>query len=101
MINCYNISAPRSLVETSLYYNSENPGVVAADNNFSNEDKWAAYNNKVDGYVTTPNGSLKKYNYKTTRVTVVSTDMPSDTRYPKLRKNKIDYDKLPKNESSL
>ena len=79
----------------------ENPGVVAADNNFSTNDKWVYYNNNVDGYVTTPNGSLKKYDYRTTKVTVVSTNMPSDTKYPKLRKNKIDFDKLPKNEPSL
>ena len=79
----------------------EDPGIVASDNNFSTDDKWVYYNNKVDGYVSTPNGSLKKYNYKTTKVSVISTDMPSDTKYPKLRKNKIDFDKLPKNEPSL
>ena len=44
---------------------------------------------------------LKKYNYKTKKVNVINTDMPSDTKYPKLRKNKIDFDKLPKNEPSL
>ena len=79
----------------------ENPGVVAADNNFSGTDIDLYDANRVDGYVTTPDGSLKKYNYKTKKVNVINTDMPSDTKYPKLRKNKIDFDKLPKNEPSL
>ncbi|HMT75834.1 MAG TPA: DUF4329 domain-containing protein, partial [Chitinophagaceae bacterium] len=73
----------------------------ASDNNFSNGDMWVYVEKRVNGYVTTPNGSLKKYNYKTRQTTTLSTEMPSDTRYPKLRKNKIDFDKLPKNEPSL
>lgn len=79
----------------------ESPGVVAADNNFSNIDKWSNYKKKIDGYLTTPDGSLKKYNYRTAKTSDISTDMPSDPKYPKIRKNNIDPFKLPKNEPSV
>lgn len=63
---------------------------------------WSNINNKIDGYLTIPDGSLKKYDYKTRRqMPPVSTDMSSDPKYPKLRKNPIDPFILPKNEPSV
>jgi hypothetical protein len=65
------------------------------NNNFSNRDKWNSYNLKVDSYVTTPDGSLKKYDPKTAKTTVVSTNLPSDPKDPD-RKNNIDPTDIPK-----
>jgi RHS repeat-associated protein len=78
-----------------------NPGEVEADNNFSSLDKWSNYNKRIDGYLTTPDGSLKKYEYRTARTVIISIKMPSDPKYPKLRKNNIDPGILPKNEPSI
>ena len=53
----------------------------------------------MDGYVSTPNGSLLKYDYKVRKPKEISTKMPSDTYYPAdKRKNKLDFDKFPKGE---
>ncbi|MDE5986807.1 MAG: DUF4329 domain-containing protein, partial [Prevotella sp.] len=48
--------------------------------------------NKVqrDSFITTPNGSLKKYEHRTGKVTLISTDMPSDYNDPD-RKNNRSY----------
>ncbi|WP_255493765.1 DUF4329 domain-containing protein [Myroides sp. WP-1] len=56
------------------------------NNEFSNKDKWNAYDDKVDSYVATPDGSLLKYDYKTTEVSVISTSLQSDPKDP-MRKN--------------
>ena len=64
------------------------------NNEFSNKDKWNSYNLKVDGYVATPDGSLKKYDPNTAKTTVVSTELPSDPKDPD-RKNKNDPTDLP------
>ena len=46
------------------------------------------YNLKeVDGYVATPNGSLRKYDYKTGEVMIISEQMPSDKNDPKRLNN--------------
>ena len=58
------------------------------NNNFSPADKDYAKNHKENGYVATPNGSLKKYTLKTQKVTTLSTNLPSDPKDPD-RKNKI------------
>jgi RHS repeat-associated protein len=52
------------------------------NNDFSSSDKWYSYNHGIDGYVVTPDGSLKKYDVETTNVSTVSTDMPSDPNDP-------------------
>jgi len=70
------------------------------DNNFSNADKWSNIKKKMDGYLTTPNGSLKKYDYKTREQTTISTDLPSDPN-DTTRQNKIDPVNLPKDEPKV
>jgi hypothetical protein len=62
------------------------------NNDFSSADKWYSYNHEIDGYVATPDGSLKKYNVETTKTTTVSTYMPSDPNDPgrKNENNPID-----------
>jgi RHS repeat-associated protein len=62
------------------------------NNEFSNKDKWNSYNLKVDSYVTTPNGSLKKYDPTTTRTTVIDTNLPSDSKDPDRKNNIIPTD---------
>jgi hypothetical protein len=58
------------------------------NNDFSIKDK--ADNDKTGlvGYVTTPDGSLKKYDPSTSAVNTLSTDLPSDKNDPQ-RKNDI------------
>lgn len=43
---------------------------------------------KVDSYLATPNGSLLKYDYKRGKISVISTEIPSDVS-DKTRKNDI------------
>ena len=43
---------------------------------------------EVDGYVATPNGSLKRYDYQTGDVSIISTQMPSDINDP-MRLNNV------------
>jgi RHS repeat-associated protein len=58
--------------------NSWGKDVSYSDNNFSTTDKASNTAKKMDGYLTTPDGSLKKFDHKTGKESVVSTDMPSD-----------------------
>jgi len=58
------------------------------NNNFSKADMADNINYNQIGYLTTPNGSLKKYNPYKFKVTTVSKKMPSDPNDPD-RKNKI------------
>lgn len=58
------------------------------NNVFSDTDMKNANLKKVNSYVVTPNGNLRKYNYKTKKVTVIASDMPSDPKDPE-RKNKV------------
>ena len=66
--------------------NAWGEGVEYSDNNFSGHDKDDNDNKKINGYLTTPNGSLKEYNYRTGKERVVNTNMPSDPKYPKFKK---------------
>jgi len=59
-----------------------------ANNEFSPRDKTNAEKRGVDNYVTTPDGSLLRYDVKTDKVTVESTKMPSDPKDPD-RKNTV------------
>ena len=71
------------------------------NNNFSNGDKWVYYNAGIDGFLTTPDGSLKKYNVRTAKVNVISEDLPSDPKDPE-RKNQVNPIDVPKiKEKSL
>ncbi len=58
------------------------------NNNFSPQDKKDNERTGLVGYVTTPNGSLKKYDPATKKETVVNETQPSDPKDPD-RKNKI------------
>lgn len=69
-----------SVADIHSHGNSWGKEVVSSDNNFSPTDKWSNVDKKMDGYLTTPNGSLKKYDYKTREQTVISTDLPSDPK---------------------
>src|SRR5690606_17331777 len=67
------------------------------NNVFSQTDTDGNDNDKIDGYVATPNGSLLQYDHNTKTATTVATDIPSDPNDP-TRVNTIDYKPLPKNE---
>ncbi|MFN8337058.1 MAG: DUF4329 domain-containing protein [Cyclobacteriaceae bacterium] len=69
------------------------------NNTFSNEDKEKADKEKLDGYITTPNGSLKMYDVETKKVKTLSESIPSDDKDPD-RVNRKDYKKGPKNEKT-
>jgi RHS repeat-associated protein len=58
------------------------------NNNFSPPDKENADKRGVDNHIVTPDGSLKKYDVKTKKETVIDTNMPSDPKDPE-RKNKV------------
>ncbi len=59
------------------------------NNNFSPADKRDNERTGLTGYVTTPNGSLKKYDPTTRTVSVVNESQPSDKNDPD-RKNEIE-----------
>jgi RHS repeat-associated protein len=60
--------------------NSWGKDVALSDNSFSPTDKASNDAKKIDGYLTTPNGSLKKYDAKTGKESTMSTDLPSDPK---------------------
>ncbi|MDD6025722.1 MAG: DUF4329 domain-containing protein, partial [bacterium] len=65
------------------YYNNEFSGETnSAEGNLhaNHGDILAFIINNLDGYVSTPNGSLRKYDCNTGVVTIISTRMPSDIR---------------------
>lgn len=80
--------------------NSWGKDVTYSDNNFSGQDKAGNDKQKIDGYLTTPDGSLKKYDQKTGKESVVSTDLPSDPADP-TRKNGQSAIISPKNEPKV
>jgi len=80
--------------------NSWGKNVVYSDNNFSGQDKDINDSKKIDGYLTTPNGSLKKYDYKTKEGSVIDTNLPSDPNDPS-RKNGQSAIIYPKNEPKV
>jgi len=67
------------------------------NNKFSPRDQWNSYDNKVDAYLATPNGSLLKYDPYTTKIDEVSTDLPSDPKDPTRKNEKTPVD-IPKEE---
>lgn len=83
-----------ALVHTHSEYNKG-----YKNNKFSNKDKWNAYNNKVNSYVAVPNGSLLEYDYKSTEVKEISSNLDSDPNDP-TRKNTNTPVDLPKKEES-
>ena len=67
------------------------------NNNFSPTDKSNTDIRGVPNYVTTPNGSLQKYDPSTQKVTVLDKSHPSDSNDP-ARLNNVSINNLPKNE---
>lgn len=67
------------------------------NNNFSSQDKEYATQKGIPIFVSTPNGSLQKYDPNTKKLSNIDTNMPSDPKDPN-RLNKIDPFPLPKNE---
>ncbi|MCX6300549.1 MAG: DUF4329 domain-containing protein [Bacteroidetes bacterium] len=63
-----------------IHSHAASTGVPYSDNNFSSEDKQDNSKENIMGFVTTPDGSLKKYDPKTDKTIVVSTDLPSDPK---------------------
>lgn len=57
----------------------------------NNMDIGNANKRQRDSYLTTPNGSLKKYSPKTGKVTLISTDMPSDYNDPERVNNRSSF----------
>ncbi len=80
--------------------NSWGKEVSYSDNNFSPLDKAGNVKNKIDGYLTTPDGSLKKFDHKTKQETVLSTNMPSDPK-DETRKNGQNAMVSPKDEPKV
>lgn len=65
------------------YRNNEFSGETStSDGNLHSSDGDVFLYNmmEVDGYVATPNGSLRKYEHLTGKVTIISEQMPSDFR---------------------
>jgi RHS repeat-associated protein len=67
-----------SVADIHSHGNSWGKDVSYSDNNFSGQDKASNVSGKKNGYLTTPDGSLKKFDHKTGKESVISTDMPSD-----------------------
>jgi hypothetical protein len=79
-----------AIAHTHSKYDPLSPNPHETNNNFSDTDKKAADQRKVDNYVATPDGSVKKYDTKTQKTNDLgSKDIPSDPNDPK-RRNKTD-----------
>jgi RHS repeat-associated protein len=70
------------------------------NNNFSGTDASDNRRTGLTGYLTTPDGSLKKYDPKKNFQVTISTDLPSDPKDPN-RQNKIDATKMPGGEPTV
>jgi RHS repeat-associated protein len=68
--------------------NDPDPSERYDDDHFSPKDLQNRRDDKELGYVGTPDGSLQKFDPATNKTTVLSTDLPSDSRDP-ARKNDI------------
>jgi hypothetical protein len=70
-----------------IHSHGASTGVTNSDNNFSGKDERSNKKAATTGYLTTPDGSLKKYDPKTDKTKVISTDLPSDPKEGANRKN--------------
>lgn len=82
---------PEGLTKTGIIHSHGNYMPSAENNRFSGTPGDVGYFEKegVNGYVSTPNGSLQKYNVEKNTVTIQRTDLPSDPRDPD-RLNAVD-----------
>ena len=53
------------------------------NDDFSSADINDNNNKGIDGYLTTPDGSLKKYDVDTKKISTLSNNMPHDPKHPK------------------
>ncbi|MBT9485299.1 DUF4329 domain-containing protein, partial [Sediminibacterium sp.] len=74
-----------------IHSHAASTGVEYSDNNFSSGDKRSNKSENKPGYLTTPDGSLKKYDPKTDKTTVISTDLPSDPKDPGRKNSNTPY----------
>jgi RHS repeat-associated protein len=86
-----------SVADVHSHGNSWGKDVSYSDNNFSGQDKAGNDKQKIDGYLTTPDGSLKKYDHTSGKESVISTDLPSDPK-DQTRKNGQNASVFSKNE---
>ncbi|MCX6272782.1 MAG: DUF4329 domain-containing protein [Bacteroidetes bacterium] len=93
----YTPAKPGKHDETSTGKDPHN-GIVVADihshgkyekgmlnNVFSDTDKKDNEKKKLDGFLTTPDGSLKKYDVETKTETTLATDLPYDPKNPSVK----------------
>ena len=90
--------APDGTKKAAIIHSHGNYDKDYKNNEFSNSDKQNSYNQEVNSYVATPNGTLQEYDPYTTEVKVVSTDLPSDPKDPD-RKNDIKPVDIPKQKT--
>jgi len=74
-----------------IHSHGASTGVPYSDNNFSSTDKQSNKSANNTGYLTTPDGSLKKYEPKADKTTVISTDLPSDPKDPGRKNSNTPY----------
>jgi RHS repeat-associated protein len=95
------IQYPNAMQEGEVVARAHTHGAYSREyisDDFSPTDKSNADRRGVNSYVSTPNGSLLKYDVKTKATTSVSTEIPSDENHKGTRLNSIDSGPLPKNE---
>ncbi len=87
-----NVPAGKKRVATIHSHGKYEAGYL--NNEYSGNDKNNAHYRQADNYLATPDGSLKKYEYKTGRAKTLRTDLPSDPKDPK-RKNNVQPKDVP------
>jgi hypothetical protein len=95
-----NISSPPNAEKVVGDIHSHGKYESGYDNNdFSPQDKADNDDQEIDGYVSTPNGSLKKYNVATQEETTISVRIQSDPADPD-RQNKKNPVDIPQKNST-
>jgi hypothetical protein len=93
----HSIPSGSGITKTDIALIHSHGNYTPKSDEFSDDDKAVAKYKDMPVFVTTPDGSLKEYNPKTTKESLISTDMPSDPKDPE-RKNNISPTSLPKDE---
>jgi len=78
------------------YYNNVFSDEVVNEDGSISGDLWTYKSLDIDGYVSTPNGSLLKYNVSEGTTTVISHDMSADPADPEACEDKTNQESLPK-----
>ncbi len=69
-----------TLPVADIHSHGGSTGVPYSDNNFSSTDRRDNSKKNITGFLTTPDGSLNKYEPKNNKTSVVSIDLPSDPK---------------------